>query len=194
MDATSGGGKVCYVEIEEAAGEVHAADRILVIGCSGGGKSTLSQRIAARFSLDYISLDRDVIWLPGWVLRPKAEQLELTRSLTAGERWVMDGSNTSTFDIRVPRSDIVLWVRMPRWLCIWGVVGRWLRHRGGARPEMAPGCPEKIDFAFLQYVWTWEKVYGPRVLAGLDAHAGDTPVLVLKSRGEMRHLLDLVGA
>ncbi len=194
MNTGSGGGQVSYMRVEEAADKVRQADRILVIGCSGGGKSTLSRRIASRFGLDHISLDRDVIWLPGWLLRPKAEQLELTRILTAGERWIMDGTNTSTFDIRVPRSDIVLWVRMPRWLCIWGVVGRWLRHRGDTRPEMAPGCPEKIDLDFLRFVWTWEKVYGPRVLSGLEIHARHTPVRVVKSRGEMRHLLTLLGA
>ena len=93
-----------------------------------------------------------------------------------------------------PRSDIVLWVRMPRLLCIRGILGRWIRTRGKTRPEMAPGCPEKMDVEFLRFVWTWEKVYGPRVLAGLQAHAGDTPVLVLKSRGEMRQLLSLAGA
>jgi adenylate kinase family enzyme len=194
MDAKSGAGKVRYLGMQEAADKVRQSDRILVIGCSGGGKSTLSQKIAARFGLDYVSIDRDVLWLPGWVQRPKAEQLECIRMFAGGERWIMDGTNTSTFDIRVPRSDIVLWVRMPRFLCIRGILGRWIRTRGKTRPEMAPGCPEKMDVEFLRFVWTWEKVYGPRVLAGLQAHAGDTPVLVLKSRGEMRQLLSLAGA
>jgi hypothetical protein len=59
---------------------------------------------------------------------------------------------------------------------------------------MAPGCPEKMEWQFFRFVWTWEKVYGPRVLAGLSAHAAGKPVLMLKSRSEMRDLLDLIGA
>ena len=94
MDAKSGAGKVRYVGMQEAADKVRQADRILVIGCSGGGKSTLSQKIAARFGLDYVSIDRDVLWLPGWVQRPKAEQLERIRMFAGGERWIMDGTNT----------------------------------------------------------------------------------------------------
>jgi len=194
MDAKSDTRNPRYLGMEEAAGKVREARRILVIGCSGGGKSTLSQRLAARFGLDYISIDRDVLWMPGWVQRPRAEQLELIRRLIAGDRWIMDGTNSSTFDIRLPRSDLVLWVHMPRWLCMWGVLGRWMRNRGGTRPEMAPGCPEKLDVDFLRFVWTWDKIYGPRVLSGLETHAGNTPILVLKSRGEMRQLLQLAGA
>ncbi len=194
MDMESGPNAIRYIEIAEAAEKVRHADRILVIGCSGGGKSTLSQRIARRFGLTYVSIDRDVLWLPGWVQRGKPEQNRLLVAFSAGERWIMDGTNTSTFDIRVPRSDLVIWVRMPRWLCIWGILSRWITNRGGTRPEMAPGCPEKIDLDFIRFVWTWEKVYGPRVLAGLAAHAAGKPVLMLKSRAQMRDLLDLLGS
>ncbi|WP_408962435.1 AAA family ATPase [Neorhizobium sp. BETTINA12A] len=194
MDMESGVNAIRYVGIAEAADKVSNADRILVIGCSGGGKSTLAQKVAGRFELNYISIDRDVLWLPGWVQRDKPGQHRLIVELAAGERWIMDGTNTSTFDIRVPRSDLVIWVRMPRWLCVWGILSRWMRNRGGTRPEMAPGCLEKIDLDFFRFVWTWEKVYGPRVAAGLTAHAIGKPVLVLKSRREMRDLLDLIGA
>lgn len=194
MDMESGVNAIRYVGIVEAAGKIRGADRILVIGCSGGGKSTLSQKIARRFGLAYISIDRDVLWLPGWVQRERQEQHRLLAELAAGERWIMDGTNTSTFDIRVPRADLVIWVRMPRWLCVWGILSRWITNRGRTRPEMAPGCPEKMEWQFFRFVWTWEKVYGPRVLAGLAAHAAGKPVLVLKSRREMRDLLDLVGA
>lgn len=194
MDMESGVNAIRYVGIAEAADKVSSADRILVIGCSGGGKSTLAQKVAGRFELNYISIDRDVLWLPGWVQRDKPEQHRLIVELAAGERWIMDGTNTSTYDIRVPRSDLVIWVRMPRWLCVWGILSRWIMNRGGTRPEMAPGCPEKIDLDFFRFVWTWEKVYGRRVAVGLTAHAAGKPVLVLKSRREMRDLLDLIGA
>ncbi len=194
MDRESGVNAIRYVGIAEAADKIPKADRILVIGCSGGGKSTLSQKIARRFGLAYISIDRDVLWLPGWVQRERPEQHSMIAELSAGERWIMDGTNTSTFDIRVPRGDLVIWVRMPRWLCVWGILSRWITNRGRTRPEMAPGCPEKMEWQFFRFVWTWEKVYGPRVLAGLSAHAAGKPVLMLKSRSEMRELLDLIGA
>ncbi|AGB71116.1 topology modulation protein [Rhizobium tropici CIAT 899] len=181
------------VDIEEAAALVKKANRILVMGCSGGGKSTLSRKIAAHVGLAYVSIDRDVLWLPGWVQRDKAEQRAIIVAKVQGERWIMDGTNPSTFDVRLPRTDLVIWVRMPRLLCIWGAVSRWIKWMGRTRPEMAPGCIEKIDWEFLRFIWTFEEKFTPRVLAGLAEHGPDVPVLQLKSRGEMRQLLDLLG-
>ena len=62
-------------DLKQAAEHIRRARRILVVGCSGGGKSTLSLKIAKRFGLPYISLDRDVFWLPGWVARDRAESI-----------------------------------------------------------------------------------------------------------------------
>ena len=41
--------------------------RVAVIGNSGGGKSTLSRQLAARFELPCTDLDC-LLWLPGWQL------------------------------------------------------------------------------------------------------------------------------
>ncbi|MDL2407873.1 AAA family ATPase [Rhizobium calliandrae] len=179
-------------DLAVAADHIRRANRMLVMGCSGGGKSTLSQKIATRFGLTYVSIDRDVLWLPGWVQRERDEQRAIVVSKVNGERWIMDGTNPSTFDVRLPRTDFVIWVRMPRLLCIWGAVSRWIKWMGRTRPEMAPGCIEKVDWEFLRFIWTFEQNFTPRVVAGLVEHGPDVPVLQLKSRGEMRQLLDLL--
>ncbi|MHC2361658.1 hypothetical protein ACVIOG_003799 [Rhizobium leguminosarum] len=98
-------------DLKQAAEHIRTARRILVMGCSGGGKSTLSLKIAKRFGLSYISLDRDVFWLPGWVVRDSVEQRNIIASRILEERWIMDGTNPSSLDIRLPRSDFVIWVR-----------------------------------------------------------------------------------
>ncbi|MBW9053538.1 AAA family ATPase [Rhizobium mesosinicum] len=181
------------VSVAEAADIIARVERIMVIGCSGGGKSTLAQKLASHFSLTYLSIDRDILWLPGWVERSKEEQRRRIVERIAGERWIMDGTNPSTFDIRLPRTEIVIWVRMPRLLCVWGVMTRWLKHIGRTRPEMAPGCNDKVDWQFLKFIWTFEEKFSPRVTAGIAAHGPHVPVLQVKSRRQMRALLDLLG-
>ncbi|QND39045.1 AAA family ATPase [Rhizobium leguminosarum bv. viciae] len=180
-------------DLEQAAEYIRTARRILVMGCSGGGKSTLSLKIAGRFGLSYISLDRDVYWLPGWVTRDRVEQRKIIASRILEERWIMDGTNPSSLDIRLPRTDFVVWVRMRRLVCIWGAISRWAKWIGRTRPEMAPGCIEKIDLEFLRFIWTFEEKFAPRLVAGIAAHGPDVPVLQLKSRRQMRELLDLLG-
>lgn len=180
-------------DLTEAAARLNAADRVLVIGCSGGGKSTLSQTICERLNLPYVSMDRDFYWLPGWIKRARAEERSLIAAKVAEERWLMDGSGQSSFDLRLPRTNLILWVRMPRWLCLWGALSRAVMGYGRTRPEMAEGCPERINGEFLRYIWNFERMTVPKILAGLAQHGPDVPVLQLKSRGEMRQLLDLLG-
>lgn len=194
MDRTSKSLAPNFVtDITIVADRVRKADRILVVGCSGGGKSTLSQWIAARFDLIYISIDRDVLWLPGWKERDKREQRQIVANRVLERRWIMDGTNPSTFDLRLPRTDLVIWLRMPRLLCIWSVVVRWIRWFGRTRPDMAPGCFEKVEWQFLRFIWTYEQKFNPRIIAGLIEHGPEVPVFEMKSRGEMRRLLDLLG-
>lgn len=181
-------------DLARAADLVRGANRILVMGCSGGGKSRLSQKFAARFGHAYVSIDRDVLWLPGWKERDKAEQRAIIKSMIEGDRWIMDGTNPSTFDVRLPRTDFVIWVRMPRLLCIWGAISRWVKWVGRTRPEMAPGCREKIDWQFLRFIWTFEEKFAPRIVKGLVEHGANVPVFQLTSRRQMRELLDLLGA
>jgi adenylate kinase family enzyme len=180
--------------IEEAADLLRTARRILVFGCSGGGKSTLSQKLSAVLNLRYISMDREVFWLPGWVLRPRPEQRQRIARIVAEDRWIIDGNNPKSLDLRLPRADIVLWVRMPRWLCLWSIVKRGFAYRGSTRPDMAPGCPERMpDNAFLSYVWNFEREDVPEFMEGIRLHGPSVPIFQLKSRADMARLLQRLG-
>ncbi|MCF6370771.1 P-loop NTPase family protein [Rhizobium halophilum] len=178
--------------VEAAAGVLRDARRVLVIGCSGGGKTTLSLALADRLRLPYVSMDREFFWLPGWVTRGRTEQRQLIASVVKQESWIMDGTNASSFDLRLPRTDVVLWVRIPRLQCIWGVAARWLMWLGRTRPEMTPGCPERLDLDFLRYIWNFERDHAP-VIAALAAYEPAMPLLELKSRRQVRELLDSLG-
>ncbi|MDH7800689.1 MULTISPECIES: AAA family ATPase [unclassified Rhizobium] len=177
---------------EDAANIIAVAQRIMVVGCSGGGKSTLSQKLASAFGLRYISMDREVFWLSGWQARPREEQRQRIAVIVTEDRWLMDGSNPSSFDMRLPRTDIVLWVRMPRWLCLWGAISRIIKGYGKARPEMAVGCPERMDLDFLRYIWNFERRHAPIFEQNFKVYGPNVPVFQLKSRKQLRRLLDLL--
>jgi adenylate kinase family enzyme len=181
-------------ELTEAATRLKSANRVLTIGCSGGGKTTLSLQLCMRLGLPFVSMDREFFWLNGWVNRQKAEERALITAKVAEDQWLMDGTGPSTFDLRLPRADVVIWVRLPRLICIWGVIKRTIRSYGRERLEMAPGCPERLDWEFLRYIWNFEHKETPKVVAGLKQHGPNVPVFQLKTRRDIRRLLDLLGA
>ncbi|MUZ71989.1 AAA family ATPase [Agrobacterium vitis] len=186
---------VRYVDTPAAADLLGRSNRIMVVGCSGGGKTTLSQKLASRFNLDYQSIDRDVRWLPGWQQRDRHAQRDIIAELVSHDRWVMDGSGPSTFDLRLPRTDLVIWVKMSRMACLRGIAGRVLRNYGKVRVAMAEGCKEPLpDREFLSYIWNFERKHAPIFVRNFDLHGPDVPVLVLKSRREVARFVDLIGA
>jgi adenylate kinase family enzyme len=144
----------------------------MVVGCGGAGKSTLARGIAARTGLPLVHLDRHY-WRPGWQEPGKHAWREQVAVLAAAPRWIMDG-NFGTRSIcawRAPTRVIVL--DPPTWRCLLGVLTRAARWYGRSREDMAPGCPERIDGAFLRYVWRYRRTHPPRVLALLRDFPGD---------------------
>ena len=169
------------VDIEAAASILKSAERVLVIGCSGTGKSTLAQAIAKLHGLTYVSMDRDIFWLPGWKQRPREEAIKLMKQAVAEPRWIIDGNSPGTLSLRLPRTDIVLWRRPPRYVALSGVFRRWLRFRGKTRPEMAAGCPERLTATFLRYIWNFEKEEVPQFMEVLALHGRHVPVVTLRT-------------
>lgn len=166
-------------------------ERILVVGCSGGGKSTLAQNLSKKFNLEHIPLDRDVRFLPGWIARDKEDQRYILKNLVQRERWILDGTGPSSLDIRLPRTDLVLWVRVPRWVALSGLALRVCRHYGKTRPDMAQGCKEKLpDLEFLSYIWNFETKSADRLVQGIEQFGPNVPVLILKSRQEIGNLVE----
>jgi len=104
--------------------------RVLVIGSGGAGKSTFARRLAQCAGLPLIHLDA-IYWKPGWLETPKEEWTQVVESLLAGERWVMDGNYGGTLEQRLASCDTVVFLDLPRSLCLWRAAVRWVRFRGG---------------------------------------------------------------
>ena len=177
-------------DFDKVVGFISNANRIMVIGCSGSGKSTLSKKIGETCDLPHISLDKHVFWLSGWVQRPKTEQRAILTEMAKAECWIMDGTDPSSFDIRVPRADIILWIRLPRVVSLFSALKRIFRFHGQTRPEMAPGCPERFNLEFIRYVWTFEKDMVPKIEKALLATNINVPIVTLKSFAESDRLIE----
>ncbi|SDF80733.1 Adenylate kinase [Blastococcus aurantiacus] len=95
--------------------------RILVVGSSGAGKTTMARALAERLGVPHTELDS--LWHgPGWVPRPEFEQ-DVEAMLTTG-RWVTEYQYRPVKDRLLTRAEAVVWLDHPFWL----VAGRLLRR------------------------------------------------------------------
>lgn len=163
-------------------------DRVLVIGCSGSGKSTFALALGAKTGLPVVHIDQ-LFWLPGWVPAPTEDYLARLDGVLAGQRWIIDGVNTSTLDRRIPRADAIIWLQRSRPACYWRITRRVLSSYGHVRPEMAPGCPERFDWEFMKYIWRFPEKFQPRIVAALDRHDAWTRTVILHSDSDSESYL-----
>jgi adenylate kinase family enzyme len=166
--------------------------RVLVIGCSGAGKSTFCERLAALTGLSILALD-GAFWRSGWVETPREEWRACVQRLTAGEAWIMDGTFVGTLDIRLPRADTVVWLDPPRRVCMARVLWRIASSYGRVRPEMAAGCPERFDGGFLRYVWTFNASYRPHIETALTAYGRHLSPVIIRHDADAARFLDKIG-
>lgn len=167
--------------------------KVLVIGSAGAGKSTFARRLGPLLRLPVIHLDA-CFWKAGWVETPKDVWLETVEELLARAAWVMDGNYSGTLAVRLRACDAVIFIDLPRSLCLWRVLKRVVMYRRESRPDMAEGCSEKFDFKFLLWVWGYPKRTRPKVLRLIEENAPDAKFIHLRSRAEVREFLEGIQA
>lgn len=163
--------------------------RIMLIGCGGSGKSTLAVRLGESLSLPVHHLDR-LYWQRGWEGLPRDEWRALQEELCVQPVWILDGNYTSTMDVRFESADTIIFLDLPTLSCLHGAIRRFLRFHGRSRPDMAEGCPEKLDWEFLKWILRYRRDRRPRILARLRELGESKRVVILPSRHAVRRYLE----
>ena len=165
--------------------------RVMVLGCAGAGKSTLARRMAAALALPLVELDR-VFWRPGWIQVPREEFRDAVARLAAMPAWIMDGNYGFSYDLRLPRADTVVFLDLPRRVCMWRVIRRTGIGYGRTRAGLPQNCPELFNWEFLKYVWDFPALHRPRITAALANHAGHAHVHRLESPNAVERFLSQI--
>ena len=162
--------------------------RVMVIGGPGSGKSTLARRLHAITELPLFHLDQ-FYWRPGWRKTPREEWERIVTGLTARDEWIMDGGYDSSFHVRMPRADTIIWLDLPRRIAFPRVLKRIAMGFGRVRQDAAPGCPEWLDWEFLRWAWTFQRAHDARYRQALVEYASHANVYMFTgSRGADRFL------
>jgi len=163
-------------------------ERILIIGCSGSGKSTLARAMGEKLGLPVIHLDQ-LWWKPGWENYTKEEFDEKLSAVLQESRWIMDGNFRRTMPQRLEKSDTVIYLDFSRWACLRGVAHRILTNYGKVRPDMSAGCPERFDWEFIKWIWSFNRE-NRQLNYDMLARARHVKTIVLKNRREVKRFLE----
>ncbi len=165
-----------------------SSKRIAIFGCAGSGKSTLAIDIHKKTDIPLYYLDH-IYWKPAWIRQDFKEFKKKHDELCTKDSWIIDGSSTQTLAYRLERADLIIFLDMSRWLCMYQVLKRLIFNYGKIRKSSAEGCPERFDIQFLKWIWNYQKQVRPRILALLTSEFHNKKIYRLKSHKEIHNFL-----
>lgn len=125
--------------------------RIVIIGASNAGKSTLAAAIARKLDIPAIHLDQ-LYHLPNtdWEPRSQQEFVALHDAAIAGESWVMEGNYSVAMPQRLARATGVVWLDGPPLPSLLRYLRRTLleRNRAGA----VTGARERLSWKMIEII------------------------------------------
>ncbi len=171
--------------------------RVLVVGNTGAGKSTLAAALADRLGAPHVEMDA-LWWQAGWTASDPEEFRRRLRAAIGPERWVACGNyHSHAFDLVWPRADTIVWLDLPLALVLVRLVRRTFR-RIRRREQLWNGNVERWGAVFTRdslLVWAL-KSHGkhrsryPALFAGPEtAHA--TTVRLRSPRAVQRWLAEV---
>jgi shikimate kinase len=164
--------------------------RIAIIGSSGAGKSTLAQELGSILHIDPIHLDR-YFWKPGWKEKLKEDRVEILQDLVREKQWIIEGTYFTTSETRLKEADTIIFLDMPRLLCLWRVIKRYSSYRkhSQSRPDLPDGCPDKLGGLYCMKILLF-RFFGHRTIDRKIKEVKCAKIITLHSPKEVKSFLD----
>lgn len=86
--------------------------RVVVVGVTSAGKSTLAEKLAQRFDLSYVELDA-LYWEPNWQGAPLEVFRARVEKAVEAERWIVAGNYHIVRDLIWPKAEAIIWLDYP---------------------------------------------------------------------------------
>jgi adenylate kinase family enzyme len=149
--------------------------RIVIIGNSSGGKSTLARRLSAQLSYPHVEVDA-LLWQPGWKLTPEKEYRAAHARALSGERWIIEGlGRQDSIPARLERATDIVLIDMPLWMHFWLAAERQIQWASGALEHPPAGLTTPVPLQILfRTTWEVDQIWMPEIrrLADLEEQRG----------------------
>jgi adenylate kinase family enzyme len=122
--------------------------KIVVLGTSGAGKTTLAKFLAKKFSIHHIELDQ-LFWNPNWVESPEDVFVEkIKNEINSHENWIICGNYHAAKQITLYHATHIIWLNYPFYKIFYRSLKRNIQ-RIITKTEPFPGCQESFVNSYL---------------------------------------------
>lgn len=152
--------------------------KVMIIGCPGGGKSVFAGKLQAITALPLYHLD--AIWhRPDKTHISRAEFDMQLKKILQEDRWILDGNYQRTLEIRMRACDTVFLLDYPVEVCLAGAAAR-----VGVKRADLPWVETEADAAFQRQILDFPKNRLSQIYALLEQYRAEKTIIIFKSREE----------
>lgn len=163
--------------------------KIVILGPSGAGKTTLAQKLKFLLDIKVFHLDRH-LWKQKWEIRAIHERLAIVDDLILAKgEWIIEGSYLSSSQPAVKEADTIIVLDTASFSCLFRVIMRHCSSRNQLRRDIPQGCTDRLTFSLLWKVFIF-KFYGRPILMRCLPHAPvDADIIWLCSTREVQEFI-----
>ena len=149
--------------------------KVIVIGCPGSGKSTVSRTLHNKTGIPLYHLDM-MYWNADKTTVEKSVFLERLSVVLEKDEWIIDGNYGATMELRMEACDTVIFLDYLLDVCLDGIRER----RGKPRSDM-PWIETEEDSEFIEFIKNYNEQQKPKVLELLEKYS-DKNIIIFKGR------------
>lgn len=163
--------------------DTNKMERVVVVGTTGSGKSTLGLQLAQKFNYPYIEMDA-LHWGANWTPVPDECFRERMMQATDEPCWVAAGNYRKVRDIVWSRADTLIWLDYPLYLNLWRLFKRSIQRIRTQEDLWGTGNYEtwRAQFFSRDSLFIW-------ALQTYNRHRREYPQLIRQPQYAHLHLL-----
>lgn len=152
--------------------------KIIVIGCSGSGKTTFSRKLSNCIHFPVHHLD-SLYWKADSTHISRADFIDRQSKIFQFDKWIIDGNYRNTLEMRIRECDLIYFFDIPVADCISGAVDRVKNHE--VRIDLP--CELPANEELLDFIRNFNTDVRPWILKLFEKYA-DKKVITFHTRDE----------
>jgi adenylate kinase family enzyme len=118
-------------------------EKIVIMGSSGAGKTTLARELGPKLNIKVYHLDR-LFWQRSWKGKTKDTRIDIMQDLVREKQWIIDGNYFRASELHLYAADTIIFLDISPFVCLQRIIKRPHEYHGHSRRDIPEGCTDKL--------------------------------------------------
>src|SRR5260370_26828749 len=114
-------------------------EKIVIIGSSGSGKTTVSRELGSILDIKVFHMDR-LFWQGDWIKVTTDNRVDILEHLVQEKQWIIEGNYINSTKLHLIAADTIIFLDTPPLVCLLRIIKRYRKYHGHSRRDIPEVC------------------------------------------------------